>query len=234
MRFLYTSFIILFISNSIFSEDLLPTFTGILYREGTTELIYTQKEFKEKSKEESKIWHNFYDKSGELKASETAKLNNNSLYSYDLELKDLDFKGNIIFNSDDLVMTRYSKDSIKSKTFKVGKDILVGPLLPQYIKNNFKAIKSGEAIYFYLPFFDMLTFVEMKIKSIETNASSTTIEMKLKNPLLSFLISSVFMELDSEGTIKEIHGPTILPDPETPGSKKTINTDIIYKYGDEQ
>jgi len=179
------------------------------------------------------IKHLFYNKENRVKASEEVKILNNQIINYDFKIEDLDIIGNIKQSDSKIVLTSNINGKINTKDLYLDKELIVGPMLPGYIKENLSKLKNGIDLGFYIPYFNMLRVIEMKIVTVNDNENQLNVEMKIRNPILSFLLPPVKMTLDKiTGNILTINGPTILPDPLNPNSKKSINTNIIYYYGD--
>ncbi|QEN05295.1 hypothetical protein EW093_11420 [Thiospirochaeta perfilievii] len=234
MKYLIFTFI-LSINSLILSQNEIITMNGTIYRAKTnfTDILYTQKEYVSGNYDNGTIKHIFYNKENRVKASEEVKILNNQIINYDFKIEDLDIIGNIKQSDSKIVLTSNINGKINTKDLYLDKELIVGPMLPGYIKENLSKLKNRIDLEFYIPYFNMLRVIEMKIVTVNNNENQLNVEMKIRNPILSFLLPPVKMTLDKiTGNILTINGPTILPDPLNPNSKKSINTNIIYYYGD--
>lgn len=231
----YIFLLMILTSQLLVSQANQLTMYGEIYRQDTgfTDLIYTQKEFVTGDYNNGIIQHIFYNKENQIKALESVELLDNKITNYDFKILDFNILGNLKQKDNKLIITRILNGKEKQKELELKNNIVVGPMLPQYIETNLIKIKNGESLLFFIPYFDMLTLIEMEIVNMNSGSiNEIDVEMRLNNPILGFLLPAVKMTLDNNGKIIIINGPTILPDPAKPNSKKRVNTEILYKYGD--
>ncbi|MBN2616838.1 MAG: hypothetical protein JXR64_00855 [Spirochaetales bacterium] len=229
----YVRFILLLSTQLLFSQDLKQTMYGEIFRQDSSlkDRLYIQKEFQVGNFKNGTFQHIFYNNQNEVKAFETVEIEESKIKNYDFSIADLGIEASAKELENNVLLTKIINGKIEQKDIELKGDLVVGPLLPQYILENLNKIKNNEKLFFYIPYFDLLTLIKMEISKVENN-NNLTIEMRLSNPLLSFLLPPVKMILSDTGKIVKIDGPTILPDPNKPNSKKTVYTEIIYKYGD--
>jgi hypothetical protein len=226
------------IANSLFSNEKTEVMTGFIYKQGSwkKDLLYIQKEFLTGNSKNGEISHQYFNTAEELAAFETVSLNNGNINFYETEIRELDFYGSLRQRGDSLEMVRIVKGKEKTKQISGKTNILVGPMLPYFIKDNVDLLLDGEELDFYLPYFDFMTLIHMELekKSGQDRITGNTmiIEMKIKNPLLKLLVESIEMVINlKNGSIEEIHGPTILPEPGLSNKNKLVNANIFYNYG---
>lgn len=231
-------FIFGIITMSLFSSEKIEVMNGNIFRQGTAgeELLYVQKEYIVGDEISGEISHHYYAGGEELAAFETVFVNNGELILYQTAINELNFNGSLRKVDDKLEIIREKNGRVRTKSVNWKDNIVVGPMLSYFIKENIELLLKGEELEFHLPYFDIMTLIPMRLKALKGSEYETSetfaIEMTLKSPLLRLLIDPVEMILSREdGSVLEIHGPTILPEPGQSNSNKLVNADIIYSYG---
>lgn len=208
---------------------------GVIFKQDTSEIIYTQKEVIRDFENSRQIDHIYYRTDGSTAAQESVLLVDDKLVYYETVLDDLGMKGTIRREEDKMVISYNIDNKTKERSIKWKDDLVAGPMLGGFIIENRERVQQGENIEFLLPFFDKQVLIPFKLVHIERDNSDIDeeiiIEMKLKNFLLGMLVDPIEFVLDgSDGTIKEIHGPTILPDPQNTKKNQMLFADIFYSY----
>lgn len=227
----------LFSVTNIFSAEKTDVMSGSLYRQRSMkqELLFTQREYIVGNENTGEIVHQYFGVDQELAASENVKKLDGKLVSYEIVITELNFKGSLNLSGDKFELIREKNGKIKTKSINMTDNIVVGPMLSYFIKENMSTLLSGEEVNFMLPYFDLMSLIPMRLKAKKDFKGSSDnillIEMALKSPLLRLLIDPVDFVLDKEtGTILEIHGPTILPEPGLGNPRKLVDADIYYTY----
>lgn len=222
--------------NTIFTYSLeRESMEGIIFKQNTSEIIYTQKEIIKEYNNSRQIEHIYYRTDGSMAAQESVILINNELVYYETILDDLGMKGTIRREEDKMIISYNVDNILKERSIKWREGLVTGPMLGGFVIENRERVQQGEKIEFLLPFFDRQLLIPFRLNYIESekseNEKEIIIEMKLKNFLLGMLVEPIEFVLDSyDGTIKEIHGPTILPDPQNSDKNQMLFADIFYSY----
>lgn len=231
-------FIYISLTVSLFSSEKIEVMNGNIFRQGTSgeELLYVQKEYMVGDEESGEISHHYYARGEELAAFETVFVNNGELLLYKTAIDELGFSGSLRKVDDKLEIIREKNGKIRTKNINWKDNIVVGPMLSYFIKDNIELLARGEALEFHLPYFDIMALIPMRLKAAkgyeDVSNETFAIEMTLRSPLLRLLIDPVEMILDREnGSVLQIHGPTILPEPGQGNPNKFIDADIFYSYG---
>ena len=230
--------IVLIFTNSAFSNEAVEVMRGFIYRKGTQEqdLMYVQKEIREEFSEGERISHQYYSDNEELEAFETVRLKNGEIDFYETAINGLNFQGSLQLKENSIKLIRVRNGKSKEREIRIKENLIVGPMLPSFVEQNAYKLMEGEKVDFYLPFFDRMTLIPMILEAKDRpdngGDGTFTIEMRLKSRLLNLFIDPIDMVMDSNtGKIVEIHGPTILPDPENSNSKDYVDANIYYEYG---
>ncbi len=213
-------FIYVSLTVSLFSSEKIEVMNGNIIRQGTS----------------GEVTHHYYSRGEELAAFETVFLNNSELILYKTAIYELGFTGSLRKIDDKLEIIREKNGKVRTKSINWKDNIVVGPMLSYLIKDNNELLASGEVLEFRLPYFDIMTLIPMKLKAVkgyEDGVSETfAIEMTLKSPLLRLLIDPVELILNREnGSVIQIHGPTILPEPGQSNPNKLVDAETFYSYG---
>lgn len=220
------------------SASVLGTMEGSIYSQGSSDrnLIYTQRDSVEVFGSQTILTHEYYRDDGTQAAYERVVLDNGEIVNYQIEIFDFDMYGEITRNGSSMTILQQQGDKIKVKNQDWNENLLTGPMLPTFIGENRDLLAEGERILFHLPFFDTQTLIPFKLekKNGQEVGDQLIVQMKLKNGLLGMLIKPIDFVIDmNTGLVLEIHGPTILPNPETSNKNDLAKAHIYYSYGTE-
>lgn len=223
---------IFFLLLSLATEFYIFSLEGVIYNGESInkEVLYIQKISSDLI--QNTLIHEYYDVDGALTAYEKYTKNSLGYDVYDFSIVTQGKIGTMKIYDDYVEILYNYENKVKSKNKKIKGDIITGPTMDNYIKTNFDIFLMGEERVAYLPSFDFLTLIPFKFVPTVIDNEQVQITMKLKNFLLGRLIEPVnFIYSIKDRKLIEIHGPTILPVPNS-DSNKFINADIYYTEGE--
>lgn len=222
--------------SNISGKERFLSMSGNIYRSGTDrgDLLFRQEEYVIGDNINGIIEHKYYSADNNLAAFESVTLLDGRIGRYETKIREIGFSGLIEIDGEYLIVTRNIENRVRTRKIRNKDNVIVGPMLPQFIKDNLPILKEGEVVDFHLPYFDFLTLVPLEMKMIEGRDRANdllSVEMTLKSAFLSLFIDPIEFLIDGEtGEVQEIHGQTILPESGYGNPRKMVYAEIYYTH----
>ncbi|MDZ7821092.1 MAG: hypothetical protein U5N26_04335 [Candidatus Marinimicrobia bacterium] len=177
----------------------------------------------------------YYEPNGTLFASEELFLNaENEWEKHVIDFLVLEERSELFRKGDkvDLVFTK--KEKRKERTRDLEIPLLFGPLQQSFIRENLDLLRSGEPVYFYVPAAEFSRLIQFKIERTDNTPyrgeDTFVIVMNTRSIILSWFLGDSYFVIDKDdGTIREIHGSSVLKQ-EVNGKWEYIDVDIYFEY----
>ena len=225
---------ILFISTvSVSAGDI---FKAEVYLQGTDKgelLFYYENEIKSEG-DNLILTHNYLSVDRELFAQEELILNNGELVQHRTDFYPIK-EYSLLNRVEEGIEISFKSDSKqKSKIIPYQSDIVYGPTQQQYIRDNLSKFQNGEVLKFILPAPEFTITTSFTMRKVDNTGYErpgvTVLQMGTRNLLLKLMIGkNQFVVDEKDGTILEIHGPSVLRRLEK-GKWKFVDVDIYFKY----
>ncbi len=216
----------------VFSTQLL-TVTADIYLQSTNELVYKFNDDTDVVGDTLKLIHNYTKPNGEIIAQDIAYFIDDKLVKGVTKLYPMEQTGEIEFLGEEIRLSFDDQGKKKSKTIDAVPTTIAGPMLNNFIIENWEILFKGDIVKYYLPAPEYLALGRFYLKKIETSkhqtANSVVYKMKPTNIFLKLFIKASYFVYDIDlRRIKAIHGTTILPIFRDGKWHKTSEVDIYF------
>jgi hypothetical protein len=170
---------------------------------------------------------------GSTVATEKTVVKGKSLVSYEVEQKQVGTVGKVEVQGDQVKFT-YTKDGkTKSDSEKLKGNLVVGPTLIPFIRDNWQALLSGKEIDVRFGVADRLETVGFTLKKVEdkdyNGQKAVVIRMKATSFIIAALVKPVHFTLSANSDrLLEMRGRTV-PKRKDGDSWKDLDAVVVYE-----
>lgn len=171
---------------------------------------------------------------GKPAAIEDVVRENGVFAHYTLRFNQINCGCRLVREQNKVYFTFLSDGSEKKGVRDYSPNIVMGPTLQEFVRNNWSRLQRGEKVPFFIPVMDRQIIASFYLRKLTSSPyirpDVMVVEMKIDSVLLGLLIDPNHLVFD-QGTrrLVEIHGPTLLRR-KTNGKMETTRANIYYRY----
>jgi len=218
---------------TVFTEEL---FEGDIYLQGTNKglLLFRHKNSIEVKGDEIVLRHIYNTIEGGLAALEEVQFVKGKLTTYKVEMPDSKCGCNLERRNDKIIFSFTRMGDPQHKESEYTSDIVMGPTLRAFIKQNWNPLMNGRSVYFKLPAMNLQRVAEFQLRlqpdSEYARNGTAVFRMKIANYFLRLFVDPVDLVFDvATKRMIEIHGKSLLQR-KVNGKMENPAVDIYYRY----